>query len=272
MRDDYKPVTVAQLLNHTAGLPTYLQIGPDIAPSVRGLSGTPAEQRTQFIERLLMEEPIVKPGTESRYSNAGYALVGFVAEQRTGQSWETLMTDEIFKPLAMTNAGFGRPRSPDRQDEPWLHEWTGERYEPEPEDRANALTALAPAGNVHCSIRDFAKFAAYELQAARGHNTLLSPATARRFRELARRPAREAKPEPKRKTGPGGPGGKSKLAKGPKSGPLLSGNGFYGGSAFISSGCMLWPDKNVAAVVAINAGGGHPAINQIFHGVEKTHN
>jgi CubicO group peptidase (beta-lactamase class C family) len=155
MRDDYKAVTVGQLLNHTGGLPSYLQVGSEVTPNLNKLSGTPAEQRQQFITLPLQDEPIVKPGTESRYSNAGYALVGFVAEQRTGKSWEALMREEVFKPLAMANAGFGRPRTADRPDEPWLHAWTGDKYEPESEDRVNALEALAPAGNVHCSIRDF---------------------------------------------------------------------------------------------------------------------
>lgn len=273
MRDDYKSVTVAQLLTHRGGFPSYLQVGADITPNLFKLKGAPAEQREQFIKLLLQDEPIVKPGTEPRYSNAGYALVGFVAERRTGRSWEALMTDEIFRPLGMKNAGFGRPYSQDRPQEPFLHEKGENGYQPEAEDRANPLEAVAPAGNVHCSIRDFARFAMYELSAARGNNTLLKPDTAKRFQELTR-PAGG----PPMKTG-GGKRGGGKAAKaidepkavgGAKAGkrPLTT-PAFFGGSAFISSGCMLWPDLNQAAVVAINSGGAHDAINIAFQQIKE---
>jgi CubicO group peptidase (beta-lactamase class C family) len=250
-----------------------MQVSPELTPNLHNLPGAPAEQREEFIKRLLQEEPIVKPGTESRYSNAGYALVGFVAAQGTGKSWETLMTEEVFKPLSMATAGFGRPRTKDRPHEPWLHQWTGEQYEPESEHRVNVMEALAPAGNVHCSIRDFAKFAAYELSAARGNNRLLSMETANRFRELSRFPAGGSRSGPPMKTRPGDSGKSPKVTKGPKAGKSgpAGGNAFFGGSAFISSGCMLWPDKYLAAVVAVNAGGAHAAIREIFQEVEKNH-
>ena len=38
---------------------------------------------------------------------------------------------------------------------------------------------------MHCSIRDFAKFASYELNGANGNDTMLKPATAKRLRELS---------------------------------------------------------------------------------------
>jgi len=267
MRDDYKSVTVAQLLTHRGGLPSYLQVSADLTPNLFKLKGAPAEQREQFIKLVLQEEPIAKPGTESRYSNAGYALVGFVAERRTGRSWEALMTDEIFKPLGMKTAGFGRPWSKDRPYEPLLHQKGDNGYEPEAEDRTNLLEAVAPAGNVHCSIRDFARFAIYELSAARGNNTLLKPETAKRFQELTRPTG-----GPPTKTG-GEKRGGGKAAKadgGAKSGKRPpTGRAFFGGSAFISSGCMPWPDLNQAAVVTINGGGAHDAINLAFEQIKE---
>jgi CubicO group peptidase (beta-lactamase class C family) len=274
MRDDYKAVTVAQLLAHSGGLPTYLRIGPNVAPSLENLGTNPGEQRAEFIKRVLQEEPIVKPGTESRYSNAGYALVGFVAEQRTGRTWESLMRAEVFQPLGMNRAGFGRPRTKERPNEPWLHQWTEQGYEAEAEDRVNALEALAPAGNVHCSIRDFARFAIYELNAARGNNTLLTAATAKRFQELSRWPAAGGRSGPPAKTAssPETKEGRSpKVAKGPKAGKRPGGgNAFFGGSAFISSGCIVWVEQNAAAVVALNGGGGHATIESAFDEIKRT--
>jgi CubicO group peptidase (beta-lactamase class C family) len=268
MRDDYRGVTVAQLLTFTGGLRPYLQVSEMLTPILFQLKGTAAEQREQFIKHVVNEEPIVKPGTESRYSNASYGLVGFVAEQRTGKSWEALMQSEVFQPLGMTTAGFGTPRSKDRPNEPTLHNKTDTGFEPEADDRVNVLEAFAPAGNVHCSIRDFAKFAAYELAAAQGHNSLLNPATAQRLRELSR-PAAPGGKRPPMKTGAGelqpgkADGDKAQTAKGQR-GKAPPGAGsapaFFGGSQFVSAGCILWPQENLSVVAAINAGSCNDAI------------
>jgi CubicO group peptidase (beta-lactamase class C family) len=270
MREEYKSVTVANLLTHRAGLPTYLKIA-DSEPKLLSFRGTAAEKRAQFIQGLLQEDPIAKPGTEANYSNAGYALLGYVAAQQTGKSWETLMTDEVFRPLAMQTAGFGPPRSKDRPQEPSLHQKGENGYAPESEDRINPLAVLAPAGDVHCSIRDFAKFAAYELAAAKGQHTLLRPGTAERFQQLTR-PGR-AGGGPKMKSGPGGEPGKGKspkLANKSKAGkPASSTPAFFGGSQFISSGCILWPELNLAAVVAVNGGSAHDAIREAMDHIHE---
>jgi D-alanyl-D-alanine carboxypeptidase len=96
MRDDYRSVTVAQLLTFQGGIQPYLQFNPADMPFLRSLQGDTRKRRQQFIQHVLEEEPVVKPGTERRYSNASYALVAFVAERRTGKSWESLMETEVF--------------------------------------------------------------------------------------------------------------------------------------------------------------------------------
>jgi CubicO group peptidase (beta-lactamase class C family) len=235
---------------------------------LRALKGSSREQREQFVKHVLQEEPVVKPGTERRYSNASYALVAFVAEQRTGKSWEELMRTEVFEPLGMGTAGFGRPRSKDRPNEPTLHRKTDTGFEPEPDERVNLMAVFAPAGDVHCSIRDFAKFASYELNAANGNNTLLKPETAKRLRELPEGAGPLVYPKGvKAKAGGDRNAGQK---KGP---PGKPGNSFFGGSDYVSAGCILWPEENLAAVAAINAGfsneairAAHEAIKQIVGG------
>jgi CubicO group peptidase (beta-lactamase class C family) len=181
---------------------------------------------------------VAKPGTERIYSNASYALSAFVAEQRTGKSWETLMEEEVFKPLGMTTAGFGRPRTKDRPSEPAMHRKGDNGYEPEAVRQDHGAKVLAPAGDVHCSIRDFARFASYELNATQGRDSLLQPATAKRYHELS-------------------------------SGPRTEGRGFFGGSPFVSTGCILWPSKNLAAVVAVNGGGAGDVVRAVLEAVKQ---
>jgi CubicO group peptidase (beta-lactamase class C family) len=240
IRDDYKPVTLAQLLTFTGGIQPYTRIGPRLTPFLFELEGSAAEQREKFVQHVLNEAPVVKPGTEARYSNASYVVAAFLAERRTGRSWETLMQEEVFKPLGMSTASFGRAWSKERPHEPRSHVQGKDGYELEPEERPGGPgLALAAAGAVHCSIRDFARFASYELAAAQGKNRLLRPATAKRWQEIRRGGKREE---------------------------VFS---FFGGSPSISAGCMIWPGKNLAVVAAINGGSAADACKAILEAAKR---
>jgi CubicO group peptidase (beta-lactamase class C family) len=238
MRDDYRKVTIAQLLTFTGGIQPYTRIGPMLTPILFELKGSPAEQRKQFVKHVLHEEPVVKPGSERKYSNASYVVAAFVASRRTGRGWEALMEDEVFKPLRLTKAGFGRPRSKERPDEPWLHRKGEKGYEPEPEEPQAEPGTLAGAGGVACSIRDFAKFASHKLSAAQGKDGLLKPGTAKRLRELSQNDTAEGRP-------------------------------LFGGTPWMTAGFALWPSKNTAVVVAVNGGSAVDACTAVFKAVEN---
>jgi len=270
MRDDYRAVTVMQLLQFSGGIQPYLTFNPAQNAILRSFKGSAVEKRGQFVKHVLSEEPVVKPGSERRYSNASYAVVAYVAEQRTGKSWEELMQFEVFQPLGMSTAGFGRPRSKERPNEPTLHRKADTGFEPEPDDRENVMAVFAPAGDVHCSIRDFAKFASYELSAANGSNTLLKPDTAKQLKEMSQSGGPLVYPKMIKTKGGGGKvvGEKIGEKKGPPP-PGKAGNSFFGGSDYVSAGCILWPEENLAAVAAVNAGSANEAI-RAAHEAAKT--
>jgi CubicO group peptidase (beta-lactamase class C family) len=239
MRDAYRKVTLAQLLTFTGGIPPYTRVGPKITPLLFELKGSVAEQRQQFVKHVLQEEPVAQPGTTKTYSNASFAVAALVASRRSGRPWEALMEEEVFQPLGMSNAGFGRPRSKERPNEPWSHLKGPSGYRPEPADwPAGPGVVLAGAGGVHCPIRDFARFASYQLSAARGKDALLKPATARRWQELARGEGVEGRP-------------------------------LFGGTQGISAGYVLWPSKNLGVVVAVNGGSAQDACRAVFKAIEK---
>src|SRR5207249_1320620 len=56
MRDEYRKVTLAQLLNFTGGIQPYTRIGPRITPALFQIKGTPVERREKFVKHLLQEE------------------------------------------------------------------------------------------------------------------------------------------------------------------------------------------------------------------------
>jgi CubicO group peptidase (beta-lactamase class C family) len=166
---DYRDVTLLQLLNHRSGLPHDVDWGR--GGGGRGLS--PTEQRRRLLERKLQEAPGSKPGVFA-YSNAGYMLAGLMAEEVTRQPWETLMRARLFEPLGMASAGFGPPGVPGRLDEPWGHREQDGKVTPHQGDNP---TSLGPAGIVHVSIPDWAKFALLHLRGDRGDALLLDPDT-----------------------------------------------------------------------------------------------
>jgi CubicO group peptidase (beta-lactamase class C family) len=88
------------------------------------------------------------------YSNAGYILAGAAIERITGEPWEDTMRREVFEPLGMASAGFGAPLG----DNAWGHQRTTLRPRDPAAPIADNPAALGPAGTVHASLEDYARF------------------------------------------------------------------------------------------------------------------
>jgi CubicO group peptidase (beta-lactamase class C family) len=155
----YEAVTLEQLLTHRGGCPSE----PPAAAWSRAWQqrGTPTQQRSEFIQAVLALPPQAAPGTEFIYSNQGYAVAGAMLERITGKPWETLMTEKVFRPLGMKSAGFGVPGTPGRVDQPWGHVREGGSLQPVQKDNPQAI---GPAGTVHCSLDDLARYLIAHLQ------------------------------------------------------------------------------------------------------------
>jgi CubicO group peptidase (beta-lactamase class C family) len=234
MRDEYRAVTLAQLLSFTGGIQPYTIMTPRTTPIIGQLKGSIAERREQLLRHVLQEEPIVKPGTERRYSNASYALAAFIAAKKAGRDFEDLLHEHVFQPLGLAKAGFGAPRTKEHPDEPGPHIKGPNGYEVEPENRpAPAEGVFLGAGGVHCTVRDLVRFASYELAAAQGHDDLLGPETARRWQELS-------------------------------TGARTEGQPIFGGTQSLTAAFAIWPSKNLAAAVTVNGGGANDACRAVI--------
>ena len=173
----YEAVTVEQLLHHRGGVPH----DPPPAAWKRAWQeiGAPMEQRRKFIEAVLSVPPAAEPGTKMIYSNQGYVIVGAMLEKITGQAFESLMTEKLFKPLHMDTAGFGPPGTKGKIDQPWGHLHKLFRTVPM---QADNPPVLSPAGRVHCSLDDLARYAMFHLQ-ENSTNGLLKPETLARLHQ-----------------------------------------------------------------------------------------
>ena len=179
----FRTVTLAQLLSHTGGLPA-LTDGKDLAAFmevIRG-AGDVRGQRAAVARHFLTRPPATKPG-EFVYSNIDYMIAGAIAEAHTGKSWEELVRAEIFAPLGITHAGFGAPGTPGKFDQPHGHRATPNGLVAlDPGDPgADNPPALGPAGTIHISLADWARFARDQLEGEHGRGKLLTPADYRRI-------------------------------------------------------------------------------------------
>jgi CubicO group peptidase (beta-lactamase class C family) len=175
---DYRAVTLEQLLMHRSGLPEDREPDTVLWPKICSLTGPLKEQRRALVELVLQQKPAAPPGTKFQYSNYGYTIAGAMCEQVTGQAWEDLMRELLFQPLGMAKAGFGPPGRAEAVDEPWGHVLRGLKWQPlAPDSEADNPPVIGPAGTVHCSISDWARYAAFHLRAQLGDNKLLKPKT-----------------------------------------------------------------------------------------------
>jgi CubicO group peptidase (beta-lactamase class C family) len=123
-----------------------------------------------FVEQALVLESTTTRGV-FEYSNEGYVVAGAMLEKVTGSSWETLMQDYLFNPLAMTQAGFGAPDTLGILAQPVGHNEVDGAWHPvDPafESISDNPLMAGPAGTVHVSLDDMAAYLGLHLRGLRG--------------------------------------------------------------------------------------------------------
>lgn len=97
--ETWKPVTVRQLLSHTGGVPSFTDIPEYGTNKLR--PDTPAQSIAHVADKPLE----FTPGEKFKYTNSGFVLLGWIVEVASGQSYETFVRENIFKPLGMNDSG-----------------------------------------------------------------------------------------------------------------------------------------------------------------------
>jgi len=174
----YRQVTLEQLLSHRAGFTAESWPRGSTFGDMQRLPGSPREQRWAYAQMILKEPPEVAPGTKYLYSNRSYAIAGVIAEETADKPWEDLMRRRIFEPLGMESCGFGAMGTAGKLDQPLQHAvFFGVHRAIEPGPLADNPAVIAPAGTVHCSVIDWAKFVQAHLRGDEGFAGILQPAT-----------------------------------------------------------------------------------------------
>jgi CubicO group peptidase (beta-lactamase class C family)/predicted aspartyl protease len=88
-------ITIRQLIEHRSGMGDFF--GPEY------LATPPAKIRklSDYLP-LFVNKPLeFEPGTDQRYSNAGFIVLGLIIERESGRSYYDFVRDHIFKPAGM---------------------------------------------------------------------------------------------------------------------------------------------------------------------------
>lgn len=172
LHPDWRGVTLELLLRNRGGAPDGTWMG---SASASGnlwakvwTNHVPARSQRQYlVQEVTRRAPQAAPGTQYIYSNAGFAIAGHMLERAAGIPWEELITARLFQPLGLASAGFGPPATPRIVNEPWGHQWNNGPVAVEPGSGADNPPAIGPAGTVHMTVLDFARYAAAHVRGVR---------------------------------------------------------------------------------------------------------
>jgi CubicO group peptidase (beta-lactamase class C family) len=176
MQPAYRDVTLRDLLSHQAGLQANIDI--KALDAFRSDPRLMHELRLAYSRMALSQSPGYEPRRGNIYSNSGLVIAATIVERATGLSYEQLMKQEVFTPLHMSSAAFG----PTRRGQPLGH--GGGKPQTGPD--ADNAPVIAPVGEIHLTMADWAKFAIDQIAGEHGHGKLLKSETYKFLHEPGR--------------------------------------------------------------------------------------
>lgn len=158
-------LTLRMLLNHSAGVPDYLEdLDFFLAGLTRGARGYAPDELVGFVAGDAAEG---EPGAHFSYSDTDYILVGLIIETATGEDFYSLARREVIEPLGMDRTEPLRGRAFDdlaaghrrglfglsatarngELKQNLDHEWTGGGWVTTPGDLATLYRSLGDGGH-----------------------------------------------------------------------------------------------------------------------------
>jgi CubicO group peptidase (beta-lactamase class C family) len=148
------PITFRQLASHSAGLIR--------EPDLEGAAAGPiADWGHKILESIPHTSFFAMPGTEYRYSNIGFGILGYALQRAAGGSFMTLVERRIFRPLDLESSTFILGRR--------LEHRLAVGFAPGPNGSVDSETPAmehagrgykVPNGGIYSTVSDLASFAA----------------------------------------------------------------------------------------------------------------
>lgn len=149
---DSPEITVRHLLTHAAGFPEDNPWGD------RQLGISEKEMLQMFKRGISFSN---EPGVAYEYSNMGFAMLGQIIKNVSGQSYQSYIINEIWQPLGMNNTYWDYTKVPDNQLVRG-YRWLREQYIEQPFEGDGAYGIM---GGMLTTIEDFAKYMAFHQKA-----------------------------------------------------------------------------------------------------------
>lgn len=101
-------VTIEQLLNHTSGIADDAdeEAGEDYSALFVSSPNYGFRECRDFLKNFAYKKPNFKAGTNVRYCNCSYILLGLAIEQITGRNYRDYVACNVFKKAGMNRSGF----------------------------------------------------------------------------------------------------------------------------------------------------------------------
>ena len=158
------PVTLRELMTHRAGLPLEAPVGSYVDSTTPTLAATIASLNEAAL--------VYRPGSHTKYSNAGAATAGYVIERTQGVPFAQWMDQQVLTPLGLRHSGFSL--APDMVSQlatgtMWTYE--GRRF-PAP----TFPIGESPAMGMYSSVTDLSRFISTLFVWGRGpHGPAIAP-------------------------------------------------------------------------------------------------
>jgi D-alanyl-D-alanine-carboxypeptidase/D-alanyl-D-alanine-endopeptidase len=171
--DDSPKIRVRELLTHTAGFVTDDPWGDRQTPLSESDFTSLLREGVQFTR---------PPATAMEYSNLGYALLGRIIANVSGQQYKDFVQQSLFAPLSMAATGYDVAVAP-RERRALGYRWEDNAWRLEPTMAHGAFGAM---GGIQTSANDYAKWVSYLLSAWPSRNGAdTGPVRRSSVRELA---------------------------------------------------------------------------------------
>jgi len=150
------PITLRQLMSHRSGLLREPRIGNYFDAKNDNLK--------QTVESISNSTLVHKPGSKTKYSNAGIAVVGYVLEHISDQNYIDYMQKHILDVIGMTNSAF----FPTPEIKSNLAEATMWSYDQRTFTAPTFQLGMAPAGSLYAPMKDLGRFMISLLEDGKG--------------------------------------------------------------------------------------------------------
>lgn len=179
MKPDYVKATLEQIMHHRGGIPADNNFTRAMVEKIVGDAKDPIAIRKNYVTDILSREPLGEPGKVYEYSNAGFAILGHIAERVTGKPYETLVKELIFEPLGLKHSFTGSDTLP--KDHPVGHVPGPDGLRAVNFGGPIEILAAPAGGGIWMSTADLCRFGQEHLKGLNGKDGILKADTVKRL-------------------------------------------------------------------------------------------